>query len=587
MKKTHSEIIPRLYKKLLPIQIVLVVIGGVNAIIDNAFAANMLGAGAMAVTGLFSPASNFLLAVNMLFFGGAQVICGRYLGKNMAERTNGVFTLDLIATFVVSLVLTALFEVIPGPIGSMLGASGEQAAELARYIRGFAIGLPFYCLGSQLTAFLQLEHLEKLTYASAASLFVSNAFLNWLFVGVLKLGLFGLGLASSVANILFCVIQMVPFFGRKSTILFLPGNIRWGELKDIVLNGLPAATSQVCIFLRGILLNHLIARYVGPTGLAAFSAVVSFNSIYWAVPAGVTSAVTVLGSVYAGEEDRAGLETLMKTFLRFGVVLVVLVSVVYALACGPVTRIFYQDSSNPVYAMTLRGFLFYPLFAPFSTFVIGFANFYHCLVRERFVRIIALLDGIISVGLCALILIPAFGMDGMWATQILGNLINQLIIVLYVIACNKKPIRSIRDMLLFPDDFGVPDEDRIDISIHSIEEVTSISEAVWNFCDAHGVDRFRRYCASLSLEEMAGNIVQHGFTRDRKKHSLDIRVSCVRGELLLNIKDDCVPFNPVEVSKLFDPDDRAHNLGLRLTAGVTKDMSYQSTFGLNILSMTI
>ena len=587
MKKKHSEIIPRLYKKLLPIQIVLVVIGGINAIIDNAFAANMLGSGAMAVTGLFSPVSNFLIAVNMLFFGGAQVICGRYLGKNMAQRTNGVFTLDLIVTFLVAIVLTALCELIPGPISSALGASGEQAVELSRYIRGFAIGLPFYCLGSQLTAFLQLEHLEKLTYASAASLFASNVLLNWLFVGILKMGLFGLGLATSIGNVLFCVIQVIPYFSRKSTILFLPGQIQWGELKDIVLNGLPAATAQVCIFLRGILLNHLIAKYVGADGLAAFSAVISFNAIFWAVPAGVTSAVTVLGSVYAGEEDRAGLETLMRTFLRFGVVLVALVSVAYALTCGPVTRIFYKDPSDPVYAMTLRGFMLYPLFAPFSTFVIGFSNYYHCLAQERLVRIIALLDGVISVGLCALILIPKFGMDGMWATQILGNVINELIIVLYAILKNGKPIRSIRDLMLFPDNFGVPDEDRIDISIHNIEEVTRISETVWAFCDAHRVDKFRRYCASLCLEEMAGNIIQHGFTKDRKKHSLDIRVSYLREELLLNIKDDCVPFNPVEVSKMFDPDDPTHNLGLRVTEGVTKNMSYQSTFGLNILSITI
>ena len=105
--KKHSEIIPRLYRKMLPLQIVLVVIGGINAIIDNVFAANMLGSGAMAVTGLFSPVSNFLIAVNMLFFGGAQVLCGRYLGKHMADRTNGIFTLDVTVTFMVSLVLAA------------------------------------------------------------------------------------------------------------------------------------------------------------------------------------------------------------------------------------------------------------------------------------------------------------------------------------------------------------------------------------------------------------------------------------------------------------------------------------------------
>ena len=77
----QSEIIPRLYMKLLPMQIILVIIGGINGIIDNAFAGNLIGAQAMAVTGLFSPVTNLLNGVNALIFGGAQVLCGRYLGK--------------------------------------------------------------------------------------------------------------------------------------------------------------------------------------------------------------------------------------------------------------------------------------------------------------------------------------------------------------------------------------------------------------------------------------------------------------------------------------------------------------------------
>ena len=52
---TQSEIIPRLYMKLLPIQIIFVIIGGANSIIDNGFAGNLIGYQAMAVTGLFSP----------------------------------------------------------------------------------------------------------------------------------------------------------------------------------------------------------------------------------------------------------------------------------------------------------------------------------------------------------------------------------------------------------------------------------------------------------------------------------------------------------------------------------------------------
>ena len=50
---------------------------------------------------------------------------------------------------------------IPGSIAAVLGASQELSGELVSYIRGFAIGLPFFCIGTQFTAFLQLERQEK------------------------------------------------------------------------------------------------------------------------------------------------------------------------------------------------------------------------------------------------------------------------------------------------------------------------------------------------------------------------------------------------------------------------------------------
>lgn len=56
---------------------------------------------------------------------------------------------------------------------------------------------------------------------------------------------------------------------------------------------------------------------------------------------------------------------------------------------------------------------------------------------------------------------------------------------------------------------------------------------------------------------------------------------------MLSVKDDCRLFNPTEAEKLFDPDDKAHNIGLRIAAGMSKEMSYQNTFGLNILKMVI
>ena len=590
----QSEIIPRLYMKLLPVQILLVIISGINSVIDNAFAGNLIGPAAMAVTGLFCPVTNLLNGVNALIFGGAQVLCGRYLGKKMAERTRSVFSLDIIIMLVISLVLLIVCEVFPDNIAAALGATDALQGELSAYIRGFAIGLPFCCLGTQFTAFLQLEHQEKRSYAAIITMFAANAFFNWLFVAVLNMGLFGLGLSTSLGNLFFFLIQALYFISDRAVIRFSRKSIVMSDIKDILINGLPGAATQFCIFIRGLIINAVIRHYIGPDGLAAYSAIYSFGCVYWSVPAGVTSSVMVLGSVYSGEEDRTGLKILMKNFLTKGLALTLAAAVLTAGCFYLLTNMFFHDPLAPVYKMTLTGFILFPLYSPLAAFTIGFLNYFHCMSYEKIARVLSVVDGVIGVSVFTLILAPHLGMTGIWAGQLLGNGFCVLVVLVYIVIRNKKIPTSLDTMMCFGEDFGVPEENRIDITIHSMDEVVRLSKEVWDFCDSHGISDRRRNYSSLCTEEMAGNIVQHGF-KDNKKHSIDIRVSYVNEEIIICFKDDGIPFNPEEAARLFTAEDFSQqeegsafrNIGLQLVSRISRSMTYQNTFGLNILTIVI
>ena len=89
------------------------------------------------------------------------------------------------------------------------------------------------------------------------------------------------------------------------------------------------------------------------------------------------------------------------------------------------------------------------------------------------------------------------------------------------------------------------------------------------------------------MEEMAGNIVEHGFTKDKKKHTVDVRVVYKDGGLILRIKDDCVPFDPAERSAIVDPADPARNIGIRTVYAIATKISYQNILGLNVLTITV
>ena len=81
--------------------------------------------------------------------------------------------------------------------------------------------------------------------------------------------------------------------------------------------------------------------------------------------------------------------------------------------------------------------------------------------------------------------------------------------------------------------------------------------------------------------------MEHGFPKDRKNHTADIRVVYKDGGVLLRIRDDCIPFDPKERAAMFATDAPEKNIGIRMIYSMAKDIRYQNILGLNVLTIQI
>ena len=115
----------------------------------------------------------------------------------------------------------------------------------------------------------------------------------------------------------------------------------------------------------------------------------------------------------------------------------------------------------------------------------------------------------------------------------------------------------------------------------------AVSRQVTAFCESRGIDKRRAAFAGLCMEEMAGNVVSHGFSKDTKRHSADIRVTHKDGAVILRIRDNCAVFNPSEYARLMETDESCKNVGIRLVYRIASDVSYQNLLGMNVLTMRI
>ena len=587
-QKANTKILVRLLFRLLPAQILLSAIGAVNGIVSSFFATNYVGVDAMSAVGVYSPVGMLATSLSLILTGGSAILCGKYMGQNEQEKMQGVFSLNLLLSLFVALLFIAAYV----PMGlfdltGFLSKDPNVRLYLNRYFLGQAIGMIPLMLGSSFASFLSIENKSRRTLLASAAYILVNILLNFLFVKMLNLEALGLALASSLGMWVFLAVQAEAFLTGKSHFRIALSRINWKETGKMIMIGLPGAASNVYQTLRGLLVNNMLETFVGSVGISAFSAANNFLSLFWAIPAGMLAVSRMLFSVSVGEEDRQTLTDVMRNMMYRFVPIQCVISLLIILCAVPFTQIFYQDPSQAVYQMTVMGFRILPICMPLSVICMHFTCYGQISNKQVLIHTLALLDGVVCVAGFTALLIRGMGIRSVYIANVLNGVVTTIVIFLYAWVMNKRIPRNMEELMVIPADFGAAEEERMDLSVHTMEEVVSVSRQVQEFCAARGISKRSAYLAGLAMEEMAGNIVDHGFRKDKRSHSIDVRVTHKKDDVILRIKDDCVPFDPGERQKLSEDTDVAKNIGLRMIFRMAKDIKYQNILGLNVLTIRI
>ena len=574
--------------RLLPIQVLLAMVGSINGIVSSLFASNFVGIDAMSAIGLYAPLGSFFGAVNTMLMGGSQIICGKYMGKNEISSMQNTFSVNMLVSLCLSAV-SALVFLAAGflDLTGMFTSDAAVRGYFNQYLIGMAVGLVPQIIGQQLSGFLSLENKNKLTTVAGIAYIVTNLVLDYLFVAVLHMEAFGLALATSLGLCVFAGVQFVYYLRGKSVLHLHFGKIRWKESMEIVKIGAPGAFSYGYQALRGLIVNALTMSFVGSVGVSAFAAANSFLGLFWAIPGGMLAVSRMLISVSVGEEDRESLQNVMRIMFFRYLPLMSAIALALIAAAVPMTRLYYQDINAPVFMMTVWGFRILPLSMPLSIICMHFVCYAQVSDKKLMMHVLPLVDGVLGSAIPTALLIPFMGMNSVYWANVINGIATTVIVVGYAWICNRRLPKNMMELMVIPQTFGVRKEDRLDITVRNMDEVVRVSRQVQSFCREKGVDDRRTYFASLMVEEMAGNIVLHGFRKDQKQHSADLRIAYKNGDLILRIKDDCIPFDPAERRKIVDPDDITKNIGIRMVYSLAKDIQYQNILGMNALTILL
>lgn len=575
--------------RLLPAQMLMPAVTSVIAIINGIIAGQFIEEKAVGVVGLYAVVSRVIEAVALVLLAGSVVMCGRSMGEGDTEKTDRIFSVNLILSFVLGILFTAVCFLFAGPLAALLGAKGDLAGQLESYIYGMAIGIVPFMLGRQIASFLQLERKGNFIYAAVGVMLAVNVALDVYFVVFNGMGIRGLALATSISNWLYFAVMVSYYFSKQAQLHFSLSAKGFHFLPEIVSIGASEAFLSFAISVESLILNRVILAYAGENALSAFSSVMMAMNLIISYGMGVGNVVRSLASISLGEEDKDELFALKHAVLTKAFPLGFAVAVVLFFITLPLPGLYFRTGSE-TYVMARQFFTVLCACIPILVLVFTVSNYLQAKKHRVYSMFLSFYDGLVSVVVPCLLLTPLFGATGMWISYPIGFTCTLLVSVIYCCIYNRGIPRNQDEMLFLKPDFGVKEENRLIRDLHSIDEVSAMSQEVQQFCLDHKMDPELANHAAVCMEEMASNVILHGFTKDKKRHNLQVRVVFLGGKepsVLLRIKDDCVRFNPQERAQQTGKGDPLKNLGIRMVMSIAKEVTYQSFVGLNVLTVRI
>lgn len=552
-----------------------------SMLIDGIIVSRHLGAGALAATGLADPSFKIVCAFCGLIAVGVQMACSAAMSMGNTEKTKELFSSCCVFSAGLAVLFTVLAYAFLNPVCRFLmaGAENEELFQsLSAYLRGWFVGIPGLFGFTVLCPLVTLDGNRRCVTAATALQSIINIVGDYLSVTVLGLGTFGVGLFTGLGFDLALLLLISSFFRKESSFRLDLSAVRLNSLPGIVSCGLPRMTKHGCKILSPLLMNRIILATGGVGAMAVMSVKEGFGSFALMTGAGIASAVSLMAQVYSGEKDQLSLRQIVRSALIGAAVLCSALGLLLFIFSGKIAGLYMPPGSEEHLMTQLMLRLMVPYIVLSAANEI-FLNYLHGTRRIALTNLQTFSIRLVFPVLTLFVFSRIFGVPGIYLSVPTGSLAA---LAVYLIAVRHYNRAHGSDERLVPyADTGCREEDELTVDVHSVEEVVGISEQVDGFCRSHGIDRRRSYFCSLCVEELAGNVVTHGFQMDEGRHTCVVRVTADSGELVLRIRDDCPYFNVKERYEHLRSKDELSDIGIKLVCGIAKEIRYVNILNTN------
>ena len=418
--------------------ILMMIFTSIYGVVDGFFVSNFVGKTPFAAVNFIMPVLMMLGTIGFMFGAGGSALVAKTMGEGKEEKAKEYFSLFVYVSLTCGIILEILGIIFLRPIGELLGAEGTMLENCVIYGRIILLALPAFILQMEFQSFFITAEKPQLGLIVTVCSGVTNMILDALFIAIFSLGLVGAALATALSQVVGGVIPLF-YFGRKNSSLLKLGKTRWYG-KAIIracTNGSSELMSNISMSLVSMLYNAQLLHYAGENGVAAYGVLMYVSMIFIAAFIGYSIGTAPVVGFHYG----AGNHTELKGLLKKSMVIILTFSVGMLLLgevlAKPLSKLFVGYDEE-LFALTCRGFLIYSFSFLFSGIAIFGSSFFTALNDGLTSALISFLRTLVFQIAAVLILPTLFGIDGIWYSIVVAEIMAVIITILFLALKRKK-----------------------------------------------------------------------------------------------------------------------------------------------------
>ncbi len=277
-------------------------LSGIYAIVDGFFVGRSIGDTGLSAINIAYPVTALIQAAGTgTGMGGAVMYSVRLAEKRDSEAENfmkGVFFYLALTGILLTVILFPLTD----PLLSLMGADGELMKPGREYLSVIVLGSVFQVFGTGVVPLIRNQGKSVQAMYCMIGGFVTNIFLDYLFVWVLRLGMAGAAWASVAGQAVTMAGGLLCMRGQK-----IPVGIPRQALSvffSIWRIGLAPFGITMCPMISLLLMNRASLQYGGSEGVACYACIAYVITIMYLILQGVGDGSQPLMSRFYGEDNK-------------------------------------------------------------------------------------------------------------------------------------------------------------------------------------------------------------------------------------------------------------------------------------------